>query len=445
MNYSDNGRAAASSSPAQAAPPPALAPNGAANSVASPPHSVHDTAPSARLSPRLVGVDAARGLAVLGMFVVHVGLGWTLADGSNALYPITAGRAAGLFAVLAGVSIALLSGGPQPPSGSAWGVALWRVVLRGLLVLPIGVALTLLDTPVSVILSYYAVFFVLAVPLLQERWKVVAGAALVLAVVGPLASFYLRGMIDDGAALASVVDTVNGVDPLQVFTGEGVVDFLLTGAYPAITWLPFVLAGLAVGRLDLHRPRVQVGLVAVGVAVAVTAYGVSALALWAVGGTGRLVGSTNPATGQAYTESGVADALHTGFPGLGLPTSEGAWLLVAAPHSGTPFEVLGVIGVALAVLGLCLLVTPYMSWVLYPITAVGALALTVYVAHVLVIHVADTGALDGTPLGVISDHLAVSILVGALLLASLWRGVLRRGPLEWLLHVVSSWGARRIP
>ncbi|MFC7740325.1 hypothetical protein ACFQXA_04175 [Nocardiopsis composta] len=62
-------------------------------------------------------------MAVLGMFVVHVGLGWTLASGDNALYGLASGRSAALFALLAGVSIALLSGGPSPRRARTWG---WR-------------------------------------------------------------------------------------------------------------------------------------------------------------------------------------------------------------------------------------------------------------------------------------------------------------------------------
>lgn len=392
-----------------------------------------------------MGIDVSRGLAVLGMFVVHVGVGWTLTDGSNALYPVTAGRAAGLFALLAGVSIALLSGGSQPPTGQAMGVALWRIVVRGLLMLPVGAALTLLNTPVSVILAYYAIFFVLAVPLLQERWKVVATVTVVLGVLGPVTSFYLRAIITEGGPLGTGVAMINALDPLEVYVGEGVVDLVLTGAYPAITWLPFVLAGLAVGRLNLGSRRVQLWLVTLGITTATLAYTASWVALWRLGGAERLAGATDPASGQVFGQAGVAEALYVGFPGVQLPTSDWAWLLVAAPHSGTPFEVFGVIGVGLAVLGMCLLVAPYLRWVLYPLASVGALALTVYVAHVLLMYVAEQGWLEGTRLAVVTDNLSWSVLGGSLLLASVWRLVARRGPLEGPLHVVSLWVARRIP
>src|SRR5690606_11520134 len=57
---------------------------------------------------RIDGLDLARGLAVLGMFVAHVG------TAGNAYPPtevgqLADGRSAALFALLAGVSVALLS------------------------------------------------------------------------------------------------------------------------------------------------------------------------------------------------------------------------------------------------------------------------------------------------------------------------------------------------
>ncbi|MBB4931970.1 putative membrane protein YeiB [Lipingzhangella halophila] len=397
-----------------------------------------------RHADRLMGIDVARGIAVLGMFVVHVGVGWTLADGSNALLPVVSGRSAALFALLAGVSIALLSGGSSPKTGSDMGVALWRVVIRGLLMLPVGTLLTMTGTPVSVILAYYAVFFVLAVPLMDERWKVVAGTAAVLGVVGPLVSFYVRGLIEDGP-LEGPVTAINSYDPLVIWADDGVVNFLLTGAYPAITWMPFVLAGLAIGRLELRSVRVRWALLGLGSALAAVAYTASWLALNVFGGRERLESSFDADYMAGYGGAGSAgDAISEGFPGT-VPLNDWAWLLTAAPHSGSPFEVYGAGGVAIAVLGVFLLVSQYLRWVLYPLAAVGALALTTYVGHILLIWVEERGWLVGTPLQPVTDNLAMSVLLGSIVFATVWTLLVRRGPLEGPLHVVSMWGAKRIP
>ncbi|WP_046470558.1 heparan-alpha-glucosaminide N-acetyltransferase domain-containing protein [Allosalinactinospora lopnorensis] len=394
---------------------------------------------------RLIGIDVARGLAVLGMFVVHVGIGWSLADGGNALLPVVSGRAAALFALLAGVSIALISGGATPKTGGDMGVALWRVVIRGLLMLPLGTLLTMTGVPVAVILAYYAVFFVLAAPLMDERWKIVAGTAAVLGLVGPLVSFYLRGLIQEGP-LEGPVAAINSYDPLVAWSGEGIVDFLLTGSYPAITWMPFVLAGLAIGRLDLRSVKVRWALAGVGTAVAALSYTGSWFALNAFGGRERLDSSFDAGYMADQGGAETLDAtLREGVAGT-VPLNDWAWLLTAAPHSGSPFEVYGAGGVAIAVLGVALLVSHYLRWALYPLASVGALALTTYVGHVLLIWVGEEGWLAGTPLRFVTDNMDWSVLLGALLFATAWRLLVRRrGPLEGPLHGVSMWAAKKIP
>ena len=51
--------------------------------------------------------------------------------------------------------------------------------------------------------------------------------------------------------------------------GVGVLDLLLTGFYPAITWMAFVTAGMALGRLDLTSSTVRRRLAVFGPAIIV--------------------------------------------------------------------------------------------------------------------------------------------------------------------------------
>ena len=66
---------------------------------------------------RLAGVDAARGLALIGMMSVHL---FRMPYGPDAplARELVSGRSAALFAVLAGVGIALATGGTQPVVGA---------------------------------------------------------------------------------------------------------------------------------------------------------------------------------------------------------------------------------------------------------------------------------------------------------------------------------------
>ncbi|OLT04071.1 hypothetical protein BJF90_24620 [Pseudonocardia sp. CNS-004] len=79
------------------------------------------TTPVAIRRPRVVGVDVARGLALIGMIATHV-FGTLDDDGDPVIAHVVAGgRAATTFVLVAGVSLAFLSGGRGPSAGgSGW-------------------------------------------------------------------------------------------------------------------------------------------------------------------------------------------------------------------------------------------------------------------------------------------------------------------------------------
>src|SRR4051794_11725424 len=90
-----------------------------------------------RRSGRLVGIDIARGVAILGMLITHVTEGSDVAGA----FEVFAGRSMALFALLAGVSLALLSGGSQPVRGLALRQAMVRIAVRAALVFVVGLSL----------------------------------------------------------------------------------------------------------------------------------------------------------------------------------------------------------------------------------------------------------------------------------------------------------------
>ncbi|MDP9430169.1 MAG: DUF1624 domain-containing protein [Actinomycetota bacterium] len=344
---------------------------------------------------RIGGLDVARGLAVLGMFGAHLGdtedLGWDPATWGA----VVEGRSSILFATLAGVSMALLSGGRTPARGRELARARTRVLVRAAWVFAIGGVLELLDTFVAVILGVYAVLFVLALPFLRRPPAQLLLAAGVVALVGPPLTLavgqYATARDAEGSAFAFL---------------------LVTGYYPAAVWLAFVLAGLAVGRLDLDAARVRTGLVAGGAAAAVLGYAVGLLT------TRQLAAGRRP----AGIEAGF------GSPGEWDP----AWFAGAEPHSSTPFEVIGSGGVAVAVIGVCLVVADLLPRLTYPLASVGALALSVYTAQIVAIAVLDVGSAGDWGRW-------ARFTLTAVLLATAWRLRLGRGPLERLL----TWSSQR--
>jgi uncharacterized membrane protein YeiB len=353
---------------------------------------------------RINGLDLARGLAVLGMFGAHMGvppnLGWSPSTWQALVY----GRSAALFAVLAGVSIALLSGGAWPASGDDLVRARVRIMVRSACIFLIGGILELLGTDVLIILGAYAVLFVLALPFLRWSPRRVLVLAGVLIVVTPPVSLLLAQVAE------VVVEADTGFAPL-----------VLTGAYPALWWWCFVLVGLALGRLDLFARRVRVLLFLAGAAAAVVGYVLG----WA---STQLL-----ANGVAFPEPEDAYGRLRGWDEERIGQWDWAWLSGAQPHSGTAFWLLASAGVAVAVVAVCLSVAEAFPRVAYPVASVGSMALTVYTAHVLALWVfpADDPSSAGTRW--------LYFTAGAIAFAVAWRLLVGRGPLERLL----TWSSNR--
>jgi hypothetical protein len=102
------------------------------------------------------------------------------------------------------------------------------------------------------------------------RARTLAITAAALALVTPQLAFALNSLLSE-----PVQQSINAYDPLHRLSDVGVLDLLLTGFYPAITWMSFVIAGMALARLDLSQAAVQWRLAALGAALTVAAYGMS--------------------------------------------------------------------------------------------------------------------------------------------------------------------------
>ncbi len=387
-----------------------------------------------RRRARLTGVDVARSLAIIGMIIAHTGVPFLSGGIADGIDQVSHGRSSILFAFLAGLSLALISGRQEPARGPAGRSAAVKVATRALVLLLLGSYLATLNSGLAVILNYYGFFFLLVLPLLRLRAPTLAAIAVVLAATGPQLSYLLRWAFESGPLPYSWVDSVNAGDPLKDWSQEGVMDFLLFGAYPAATFLAFLVAGLAVGRLDLSSDRIRVGLLAVGSSLAAVGYGVSAVALHEFGVLARL--SASDAAAPSPSDRGVVALLGRSYGTV--PVDDPDWLFIATPHSGTSFEVVGSTGVALIVLAGCLLVADRVGPALYPLAAVGSMALTIYTAHILLVAWIKSG---DPAVAFLTDIQPEFFVVGALVFATAWRLALGRGPLERLLAALASGAA----
>lgn len=377
---------------------------------------------------RLVGIDVARTVALLGMIATHVLEGRTATGELTTVQWLAGGRASALFAVLAGVSMALMSGGADPQRGRELGRTTLGLAARAVLVALLGLALGGLETGLAVILAYYGVLFLLGLPFLGLRAPALAVLAAVWVVVAPIASHLLRPELPVRELGSPDLDRLSAPGPLLA-------DLLLTGYYPAVPWLAYLLAGMALGRMVLRGWRVPLGLAASGLGLAVVATAVSRLC------TSSLEVRDALMPFRVTTHDELLQVLAGSQHGTTPTGGPWQWLLVVSPHSATPFDLAQTIGSALVVIGLSLAlvhVLPRPGRVALAVLAgAGAIPLTLYTLHLVMRTPEVWPAEEPDTFG---WHVAVVLGVGAVFAL-----LGRRGPLEAVVGWPSRALRRRTP
>lgn len=376
---------------------------------------------------RLTGVDLARGAALLAMMATHL-LPTIAPNAAGHADPtwvglVFSGRAAALLAVLAGVSLSL---GRVPAAVNRLGLA-----FRAAVIAAVGLSLGMLQVDIAVILVQYAVLFWCAIPVLRlgQRALVLLSSAWIL--LAPIATFELRPWLlgaTDPARLGHNPMWPDLADPLKLFG-----DLFVTGFYPVIEWFAYLLVGLWIGRLQLRRWGVQVGLVCGGAAAAVLAKGAEWALMIPLGGRAALM-----ATPQA-SQWPLDAMLRANLTGVD-QTGSVWWLATAAPHSGTTLDLLHTVGTSAAVLGAFLLVARIRPLerigLLRPLAGAGGMTLTLYTVHVFAAAWSEGGGTPGLEReGLLAIHIVAALSVGLLFRANGWRG-----PLEWATHGASRLG-----
>lgn len=431
--------------------------------------------------PRLNGLDIARGLAILGMVAAHLGdfppFAWS--DPFSYLN-IVYGNSSILFAVLAGVSIALLTGRERLPETEDLPRLRLALVGRGAAIFSIGLALELLGVDIAVILTFYGLLYVAAIPALRLRPSHLILCALPLALFGPVLVTLLEALSLGAYGAGS--------------------NLLMVGIYPLTTWAPLMLVGMALGRLPLTRPRIASLITAIGAALAVagTLLGLALSAAlgfllpeyqeyssWSstgyssswepdskgstgyedevpmvpfdeIDGNGLLCYPPMPYDPSVYCEpEDYSDAWIDAGSSSSSYWDEygGDWstyperladmeplpmlidsVVSTAPHSGSVLEIFTSGGLALFVIGVTTLLSRLLRWVLLPLSAIGTMPLTAYTLHALVI-LALTG-----PAGYLNSNPACLLLsLGLVLACTAWAAFLGRGPLERFTARSARW------
>ncbi len=365
------------------------------------------TASPKHQTSRQIGFDVARALAVIGMVIVNfkvvLGADKYGADWLIWLVGLLDGRAAATFVILAGVGISLLSRRARQDN-DAWALAEKRktLVKRALFLLCFG----LVYAPVwpADILHFYGVYLLIGAAMLnasnRKLWS--------LAVVTALGFVLLLLFFDYDKGWNWSTLHYEGF-----WTFPGMIRHLFfNGFHPVVPWTAFLLVGMWLGRQDLTLSVIRKRLL------------VWALCAVVAGETISHFLTTHMLT--AFPEADPADIIG---------------LCGTAPIPPMPLYLLSGGGSAIAVIVLCTMVTERfdrLSGLFRPLVATGQLALTLYVAHVVV----GMGLLEA--IGSLEDQSitmalfsAMCFFTASMAFALLWRRYFKHGPLEWAMRTIT--------
>ena len=359
---------------------------------------------SGRKSARILGLDIARALAMIGMVIVNfktvMAAGVTSTLGQIA--SLIDGRAAATFVVLAGIGASLGARRARRSDSSAVRrTAQVTLLRRALFLFVIGWAFY----PIwpADILHFYGVYLAVGAVVLfapDRRLLLLAAASVAASFVFLLVGDYFVHW--DLATLS--YQTMR--------TPEGFLrNLLLDGFHPVVPWVAFYLWGMWLGRLDLRDRALRKHLAVRALAVVVVVELVSWLA----------VGPR-------------------GLDPVALGDDSWRVLLAVEPIPPMPLYMLtGTATATLVILGSIELGERLSTRATEPLVATGQLALTLYFAHVLVGMgiLEQIGRLEHQTMGV---ALTASLVfcAGAVAASWAWRRRFDRGPAEWLMRRIAG-------
>ncbi|MBI9043113.1 MAG: DUF418 domain-containing protein [Anaerolineaceae bacterium] len=348
---------------------------------------------------RLIAYDVARSLAIFGMVIVNYKVVMGASEnGPDWLIWFTGlfeRRAAATFVILAGVGISMLSRkGRLSQDRERIRQDRHTLLKRAVFLFVVG----LLYTPLwpADILHFYGVYIAFAALLLlatdRQLW---------LGAIGISTAFILLIFIFDYEKGWNL-STLTYVD---FWTFSGMVRHIFfNGFHPVIPWLSFILIGMWLGRKDVKNKQVRRPILWISISAAVAAELLSYI-------------------------------LITLFPG------ESGAIFGTEPMPPMPLYIIAGAGTAIAIIILCLELTLRYpnARIFSPLVATRQLALTLYVAHVVIGmgFLEAIGRLENQTLQFATLSTVTFFILG-IVFSTYWRKRFQRGPLEWLMRKVTS-------
>ena len=359
------------------------------------------------MKQRVTGFDLARALAVFGMVIVNFKIAMNAHTGNALLMGFSQlfeGRASALFVILAGIGVTFLTNKARASTDNS---LIFKnrlsLIKRGLLLVVIG----LVYTPIweADILHFYGFYFLIGSALFMVKDKTLLLISLIIMLAFP--------------SLMLLFDYEKNWDWVSLsyanfWSFDGMIRHVVfNGFHPIFPWAAFFIFGMWLGRQDLSnhsiRNKLLVGSVITLIVVECLFYAL------------RIT---------------IGDGSE-----LGMTTEEVTFLLSTSIIPPLPQYIISAGSSAVILLVGCLYFSERFSeskihkW-LYQ---TGQLALTLYVAHVIL----GLGILES--MGLLTNQTinfsllsALIFCIGSMFFSVMWLKYFKVGPLEWLFRKVAS-------
>jgi uncharacterized protein len=358
------------------------------------------------MKKRIIGIDVARALAVIGMIIVNFkivfgenGLNWVKSFAS-----VFDGKAAATFVVLAGVGLALMTNSAiKNKDQGKLKIARRRILKRALFLFIIGISYIAI-WPAD-ILHFYGIYMAITVLLLNSKKRIIIATAITLIVAFPfLMTFwnYETGW------------NFNTIEYQGFWTAKGFMrNLFFNGFHPVFPWTAFMLFGYWFGKQDLHNDKFLKKTFWISSIIFVSIQTLSYLSI-------SFLSEGNQETAKELAE-----------------------ILGTSPMPPLPIYMFNGIAIAFAIISACIIVAKRFenNKIIDALNKTGQLALTFYVAHVI-IGMGIIEAINPAKMGNYSvEFSVVYALVFSLLciiFAIIWRKYKTSGPLEWIIRKITD-------
>ena len=357
------------------------------------------------IKKRIIGIDVARALAVVGMIIVNfkIVFGGEGSTWLKAFAQVFEGKAAATFVVLAGVGLALITKSAiETGNREKLSTAKKRIAKRAFLLFLIGLSYIFI-WPAD-ILHFYGVYMLIVLLLLNRSERVILFMSTLLICIYPLLMWvwdYETGWNFDSLTY------------LDFWTIKGFLrNLFYNGFHPVIPWAAFMLFGYWLGKQDLRNEKF------------VTRLGIySLLAFIALQVFSYLLINTL-SDGSAQTKTELTTVLGT------------------QPMPPLPIYMFSGIAIAFTVISACIWIANRVdNTIIKALTQTGQLALTFYVAHVI-LGMGLVELIYPGQFGQFSIDFSVGYALGfsllCILFARIWLNYKKMGPLEWIFRKLTN-------